>query len=250
MKAIQQESISVSPSIPTRNRETIPRLFQSPLQLSDAVRRLAIAANDRSFGFPGLKDPEDTENILRIMNNLLSFTQPRHHLSNDHHRGGRSAENVQSNNYSLLPKRMTIVYVKDKADIVGAHRAIAEEYVVMDASPSELAAINAETARRHSRSDHERIFRCLAALLHTSQKEGNTSSAKIPTTRITLGHVARNLLLTLYAMYLNDITQFADMLHRHEGLLRAKDIQILAMFAVILLQAQPSPVAKGITIST
>ncbi len=197
VKAVQQESISVSPSIPTRGRETIPRLFQSPLQLSDAVRRLAIAANDRSFGFPGLKDPEDTENILRIMNNLLSFTQPRHHSSTDHHRGGRSAENVQSNNYSLLPKRMTIVYVKDKADVVGAHRAISEEYVVMDSSPSELAARNAEIARKHYRSDHERIFRCLSALLRTSRKESSNSSVRNTMTGVTLGHIARNILLTL-----------------------------------------------------
>ena len=49
VKAIPQD-LSATPSMPLRGADGVPRLFQSPLQLSDAVRRLAFAAlNQHSF---------------------------------------------------------------------------------------------------------------------------------------------------------------------------------------------------------
>ena len=161
VKAVTQD-LTPAATLPSRGRDGVARLFQSPLQLSDAVRRLALAANDHSYGLYDPKEIEDTENILRIMNNLLSFSQPK--------RAGidqsRSPENNQTqNNYSLLPKRLTIVYIKDRSHVVGAQRALAAEYSLRSTDLVSLCKTNARIARRHSRFDHERIFETLAAAL-------------------------------------------------------------------------------------
>lgn len=161
MKAVTQD-LSATRSLPSRRRDSVPRLFQSPLQLSDAVRRLAMAANDRSFGLYDSRDIEDTENILRIMNNLLSFSQPKRVGAEQ----SRSPENGQSqNNYSLLPKRLTIVYIKDRSFIVGAQRTLAVGYSLRCHDLIAMCKTNARVAHRHSRFDHERIFDSLAASL-------------------------------------------------------------------------------------
>ena len=159
VKAVPQ-NLSATPAIPSRESDGVPRLFRSPLQLSDAVRRLAVAADDHSYDFLDSRDPEDMENILRIMNNLLSFSQTRHNPSD----ATRSSDNTQ-NNYSLLPKRMTVVFIKDRSHVVGAHRSLAADYIFDTKDPVEFCTSNAEIAHRHSRFDHERVLDSLAAIL-------------------------------------------------------------------------------------
>jgi hypothetical protein len=72
--------MSVGPSIVSREADPpIPSHLQAPIQLSEAVRRLAVAAYDRAFGFGffDAHEPDDAGNISRIMNNLFSLSHPR-----------------------------------------------------------------------------------------------------------------------------------------------------------------------------
>lgn len=199
IRSTQQEATSVSPSVPSRGRDPVPRLFQPPLQLSDAVHRLAIAAKDKAHGFLEHKDTEDTENILRIMNNLLSFSHSNHAGGETHQHSTRSAENVQgNNNYSLVPKRMTVVHVIDKASVVVAHRQIAERYLLAGLAPEDLCKKNAEVARAHSRFDHERVFRSLAALICTPTKKMQGYGSKVDAAPSGMNRAVQKVLETLY----------------------------------------------------
>lgn len=171
VKTVPQD-LSATPALPSRESDGVPRLFRSPLQLSDAVRRLAVAANDHSYDFLDSRDPEDMESILRIMNNFFSFSQPRQDNSEPTH-----PENVQSN-YSLLPK-LTIVFVKDKSSVVGAHRSLAADYLFNIDDPVVYCMSNADIARQHYRLDHERVLLSLAAIFKglDTLREGGQSSA-------------------------------------------------------------------------
>lgn len=160
VKAIPQD-MTVAPPIPSRESDGMPRLFRSPLQLSDAVRRLAVAANDHSYDFLDSRDPDDKENILRIMNNLLSFSQPKSLVPDS----ARSTTDIAPNNYSLHPKRTTIVYIKDQSFIVGAHRNLAVDYFMQLDDPLRFCRLNSEIARKHFRDDHARLFNSLVSLL-------------------------------------------------------------------------------------
>ncbi|KAI5119541.1 hypothetical protein M0805_008527 [Coniferiporia weirii] len=225
VKAVPQD-LSAAPAITSRETDGVPRLFRSPLQLADAVRRLAVAANDHSYDFLDSRDPEDMENVLRIMNNLLSFSHPRPYSA-----GPSQPTGNDQNNYSLLPKRMTIVFIKDRSFVVGAHRKLAAQYSLQSKDPLQLCKKNAEIARRHSRFDHERLFHDLAAMLRgpsiRSRKLRNISALNTKEARLSQ-------------------TKFViDMLH--EELLKSKDVQLLGMFAVILLlySSQSLPPDRG-----
>ncbi|KAL5521189.1 hypothetical protein ACEPAG_9112 [Sanghuangporus baumii] len=220
VKTVPQD-LSATPALPSRESDGVPRLFRSPLQLSDAVRRLAIAANDHSYDFLDSRDPEDMESILRIMNNLLSFSQPKQNPSEP----TRQAENTQ-NNYSLLPKRLTIVFVKDRSSVVGAHRNLAIDYSFNVDDPIPYCTWNATMARRHYRHDHERVLLSLATILRgvdvlrDGTQSSMTSDSKHPGLRYT------SLLIEML----------------HSQLLELKDVQILAMFAVAVLQLDASSI--------
>ncbi|KAL5504871.1 hypothetical protein ACEPAH_7534 [Sanghuangporus vaninii] len=220
VKAVPQD-LSATPALPSRESDGVPRLFRSPLQLSDAVRRLAIAAHDHSYDFLDSRDPEDMESILRIMNNLLSFSQPKQNPSEP----ARQPENTQ-NNYSLLPKRLTIVFIKDRSSVVGAHRSLAVDYNFNVDDPIAYCISNANIARRHYRHDHERVLLSLATILRgvdvlgEGTQSSTTSDSKHPGLRYT------SLLIEML----------------HSQLLELKDVQILAMFAVAVLQLDASAI--------
>ena len=153
--------MSAAPAVPSQEADGVPRLFRSPLQLSDAVRRLAVAANDNKYeGFIS-NGPDGNENILRVMNSLLSLPQSKSTLPES----AQSPE-ITQNNYSLLQKktRTTIVYIKDRSSVVGAHRALAAEYIVHLDDPLKFCRANSDIARRHLRNDHVRVFNVLATL--------------------------------------------------------------------------------------
>lgn len=154
------QDLSVTPAIPSRESDGVPRLFRSPLiQLADAVRRLAGAANDHSYDYLDPQDSEDTENVLRLMNNLLAFS----HSKAPSAELARPKDNAQ-NNFSVL-KRTTIVHIADMTFVVGAHKSLAEEYTLTGSDPTKICAKNAQIARLHFRTDHERVFSSLAAVL-------------------------------------------------------------------------------------
>ena len=112
MKALPRD-ISVGPSITSREAE-LPTHLKLPVQLSEAVRRLAIAAYGRAFDFKlsDAREPNDVENIPQIMNNPFSFSHPKQirfvsssviHNTEHHHLAHQSAQGVSAK-YSLLTK--------------------------------------------------------------------------------------------------------------------------------------------------
>ena len=187
--------MSVAPSMGSRDADpAIPGHLQAPIQLSEAVRRLAVAANDRAFGFGffDAREPDDAENILRIMNNLLSFSHPKPsrsvtsgttHGSDQHHHQQQSTQSA-AGKYSLLPKQLTTVYIKDRSYIVGAHRSVAADYVLFPFDPLSLCLENARIAHGHARLDHERVFRMLAAIMKQGVLSGDISSSAKRSTSI------------------------------------------------------------------
>lgn len=159
VKAAPQD-LSATPAISARESDGVPRLFRSPLQLADAVRRLAAAANDHSYDFLDSREPEDMENVLRVMNNLLAFSHPKAPQVEQ----VRTKDTTQ-NHFSVLPKRTTVVHITDRTFVVGAHRTLAEKYVLNAGGLSDVLASNASVARQHFRTDHERVFVSLASIL-------------------------------------------------------------------------------------
>lgn len=160
--------------MPSYEKDGVPRLFRSPLQLSDAVRRLAIAANDHTYDFLSPGSQEDNENILRIMNNLLSFSQPQSTQVPPQSARGPETENTE-NSYSLHPK-IAVVSIKDLSPIVGAHKSLAIDYETHLGDPLHFCKMNSEIARKHSRNDHARMFNTLVMLFEGDQRRNRSSS--------------------------------------------------------------------------
>jgi len=170
--------ISVSPSVSSRAPESVPRLFQSPALLSDAVRRLGLAATDRTLVSIAQRRTDDgPDNILRIMTNLLTFT---------HHKLRRESDPKPLNDipasYSLIPMRRSTVYIMRSVDVARTDKKVAGEYVFESDNLSKLCDKNACIASAHLRYDHVRVFRVLQSLFPTSDKGDviNTSNGFSP----------------------------------------------------------------------
>ena len=138
------------------------RFFQPPALLSDAIRRLGLAATDRRLNPADSRKADDRENILRIMTNLLTFSQQKIR---------RDSESLKPlgdipSSYSLLPCRST-VFINNTADLAGADRTVAMEYVFDSSNLAAVCGKNAAIAREHGRYDHERVFRTLRSLFAT-----------------------------------------------------------------------------------
>jgi WD repeat-containing protein 59 len=152
-----QDLTTTSPSVGTRSDPT-PRLFWSPILLSDAMRKLAIAANDREVESVDFRRAEDAHSILRIMSNLFSFSHQKTRRVSDQ---SRPSLEETSNNYALLPTRRSTVFIKDASAFVGFDVRAAHEYIFPAAEPADACKKNIEIARFHGRIDHERVFRML-----------------------------------------------------------------------------------------
>ena len=134
--------------------------MRSPALVSDAVRRLGLAATDRVVPPIDPKQPETSSNILRAMTNLLTVPKAR-----------RDSETKYSNDdvsktYSVFPTRRSIVFMTSTNNIAGADKKVAADYVftVGSGSLADVCGVNAVAARDHGRYDHERVFRTLKML--------------------------------------------------------------------------------------
>jgi hypothetical protein len=150
--------LSASPSL--RAQESAPPLFRAPASLSDAIHHLAVASNDR-ISSNALKRTEDAGNILRIMTNLLTFSQGKPRRVS----GGSSKPATDDVPYALLPTRRSTVFIKPATSIGHPDRTIASEYQMDMSKPRESCRANASIAKQHGRHDHERIFRILGILI-------------------------------------------------------------------------------------
>ena len=158
----------MSPSIASRAADSAPRLFQSPALLSDAVRRLSSAAQDRESVSSERKrgdDASNSYNVLRIMDNLFTSHPGYPHLAANKAR--RVSENSRpvEDNYALLSTRRSSVYIKSTEGILGVpDMEAAVRYVLQGRDFADVCKTNASVARLLGRSDHERVFRTLQVL--------------------------------------------------------------------------------------
>lgn len=145
--------------------------FQSPALVADAVRRLGLAAVDRTVRAIDPRHPEMGMTILKAMTNLLTVSQPQSQRSR------REKEPIADpkQNYSYVPLRRSTVFLLSTRSIGGADQRAAQDYVfaVESGSLAEVCEKNAEAARLHGRFDHERVFRTLKTLFRQPQNEGD-----------------------------------------------------------------------------
>jgi hypothetical protein len=155
---LHELTASPSTSHPT---ESIPRLFQSPALIADAVKRLALASRDSRKSSGEAQRREDGDNILHIMTNLLLFSRLKQRRPSEQ---SRPLDDIPAN-YSLLPTHAVTVFVRDGASITDLGQELAGEYILDASTPSEACNKNAEIARKHSRPDHEDFFMSLGLIL-------------------------------------------------------------------------------------
>ncbi|KAG6865819.1 hypothetical protein C0991_011438 [Blastosporella zonata] len=197
-----------------------PRMFQSPSLISDAVRRLNLAAKDRQQKANEMRRLVDPHNILRIMTNLLTLQAKAKSQVSDGSERRPLGELLKS--YALLaaPPRSN-VFLGPTTNIVGGDPKVARDYVFGDADNvgkpresgsggglKEVCAQNARFAKLHGRYDHERAFKTLQVVVPSSSQSVPVFDA-----------LAVKVVLELY----NDFS-------------KTKDIQMLAMLSVLLLQ--------------
>ncbi|KAJ2912007.1 hypothetical protein MD484_g8411, partial [Candolleomyces efflorescens] len=168
-----------------QTQQSQSRLFQSPALVSDAIRRLSLAAKDRTVPPIDPRKPENDLNILRTMTNLLTVSS-QHKVRRDSIASGMSTANK---NWSLLPTRRSNVFMMDTTNIEGPDRVVGVEYVVQ-------AGITGEEPEKDREGSVE--------------SGGNVFGSE---------GVAAGVVLQLYS-----------------DLSKAKDIQMLAMLSVIILQ--------------
>ncbi|KAI0045953.1 hypothetical protein FA95DRAFT_1543206, partial [Auriscalpium vulgare] len=222
---------SVSPS--ATSRESIPRLFQSPALISDAVRRLAVASHDRRIVSPESRRSENGDNILHIMTNLLMFSRLKQRRASEQ---SRPLDEISAN-YSLVPNHMITVFIRDASHVmdIGAGQEMASEYV-FEGEPSQICEMNAEVAKKYGRSDHARFFNTM--MMFFSEKSMANDPTTVPWGASPLMHV-----LVMQMQVLIKSRSFFSKLtrRRYDELVQEKDIQMLAIMAVLLLKMYRIP---------
>ncbi|KAI0764721.1 hypothetical protein C8Q74DRAFT_1283552 [Fomes fomentarius] len=214
--------ISMSPSVASRAPDSAPRLFQSPALLSDAVKLLSSAAQDREPGSVERKRGEDgsnSNNVLRIMDNLFTFSRHPHPHPTSFSKPRRVSENSRQvdENYALLSTRRSSVYIKSTEGVLGIpDTEAAVRYVLQGRDFADICKTNASVARLLGRSDHERVFRTLHVLASRRSDQN-----------VLLVRGGVDPLLAVLATKL------------YEELLGDKDIQMLVFISVLLLKSFP-----------
>ncbi|KAJ7613889.1 hypothetical protein DFH06DRAFT_1014506 [Mycena polygramma] len=212
-------SVSASPA-KTVAEQAAPHVFRSPALIADAVRRLSLAATDRVVKPLDPRRPQDGDHILRIMTNLLTFS----HDTSQHHRDSESSrirgeDGMRSNSFAYPAPRRSTVFITNTTHISGGDRKVATGYVFEAETLALVCQRNAEVARDHGRYDHERIFKILQALFPS---ESDSYPA-----------AANSLVVKMVSRL-------------HSGLCKMKDLQMLAMLSMIVLQGfrvdHPTPV--------
>ena len=175
---VVQEPLPPTPPPPQPQTPQQPKksYLQSPALVSDAVRRLGLAATDRYVQPIDPRRPEAGANIIRAMTNLFivpQHTRRRDSMSQQH------TDGEGSKNYALLAPKRSNVFFTVTADIGGADRKVALGYVFMADTLAEVCDKNAEMARNFGRYDHERVFKTLKTLFpepEDAKKKGRRSS--------------------------------------------------------------------------
>jgi len=184
--------MSASPSL--RAQEAAPRLFRAPASLSDAINHLTTASNDRTPSSTSRRT-EDAANILRIMTNLLTFSQGKRRRESERPRPAN--DDVP---YALLPTRRSTVFIKPAVSIGHPDRVIASQYQADMSKPGESCRANASIAKQHGRHDHERVFKTLGILIESYSAQSNALARQKRILGSTGTKLARNMLFHFYVI--------------------------------------------------
>ncbi|KAH9061149.1 hypothetical protein EDB87DRAFT_1722223, partial [Lactarius vividus] len=187
--------------------DSIPRLFQSPALISDAVRRLARASHDSRVSGSDAQRRENGDNILHIMTNLLLFSRLKQRRPSEQ---SRQLDDIPAN-YSLLPTHAMTVFVRDEASVTDLGQELAAEYVFDAATPSEVCNKNADVAHKYNRRDREDFFVSLGLLL--------SSYNELSPKAWGANALACSFIKQMYGKFAQE-----------------KNIQMLAMLAIVLLK--------------
>lgn len=173
VRNVLRDISSSSAASASHSQESVPRLLQSPALVSDAVRRLGLAAKDKTMAPVDPRRADDgPDNILRIMTNLLTFSQ--HKFRRDSEPKQKPLDEIPAN-YSLIPMRRSTVYIMRHVDVARADKSVAAEYLFEGQSLSHVCDENAKIATSQSRYDHARVFRVLQSLFPHSEKSNLAS---------------------------------------------------------------------------
>ncbi|KAI0345160.1 hypothetical protein BDW22DRAFT_1354052 [Trametopsis cervina] len=208
------QEAATSPSAVARNVDPAPRLFWSPILLSDAMRKLALAAKDREVDSIDVKRAEDAHGILRIMSNLFTIPQQKTRRVSDQ---SRPSLDEAPKNYALLPTLRSTIFIKDAAPLVGLDVGAAYDYVFPAANPVDACKKNVETARLRGRVDHERVFNVLQIFMIEHEKGDSSSLAP------SLYSLCNPLIVSMIEKLYNELSM-------------QKDIQMLTMLSIVLLR--------------
>ena len=169
-----------------------PSYLRSPALVSDAVRRLGLAAADRFVPPIDPRQRETSGNIIRAMTNLLTVPQPKPRRDSD----PKHPSDGISKNYAVYPTRRSIVFSTSTNNIAGADRKVAADYVftVGSGSLADVCEANAVAARDHGRYDHERVFRTLKMLF---RERGHPRDKKLRRASFALDVLAAKVIIGL-----------------------------------------------------
>lgn len=211
---MNEMSASPVPTPASRSSPSAQRLFQPPSLLSDAVRRLDMAAIDRDRLLDSLpRSSGDNDTTMRIMTNLLTFSHRHHHKRHESMTTPASSLPTANPGYAKVPvlTRRSTVLIEGPTDTAFAQRKVAEAYVFGHDGESvgAICEANAKIAHEHGQWSHERVWRILRGLFPTSVTKGAGPSK-----------IARKILDSLYKEYC-----------------ASHDVQMLAMLGIILLRA-------------
>ncbi|KAF9244268.1 hypothetical protein BU15DRAFT_86169 [Melanogaster broomeanus] len=197
----------IIPGSPATSRSPPPasRFFQPPSLLSDALQTKRPDSIDS--GRPG-----NTENTLRIMTNLLTFSRHRAQRESGVHSKDNIGTSNHNNNVARVPIHRSTVLIRVPSDISFARRKVAAAYIFQADTLAELCEANAKIAREHGQFAHERVFRTLRSLFPAHE-----------TTQNVFGVVGHQIVDTL-----------------HNEFCASHDVQMLAMISVVLLKAYVS----------
>ncbi|KAF9527133.1 hypothetical protein CPB83DRAFT_856798 [Crepidotus variabilis] len=213
-KGEDSTSIQDGPQQSLSSQQPKTSYFQSPALVADAVRRLGLAATDRTVQPIDPRHPEAGITILKAMTNLLTVSQPQQQrIRRDREMGG----DPMQNHFGSV-KRST-VFLLSTRNIAGADQKAGKDYIfsVGGGSLAEVCERNADFAKLHGRFDHERVFRTLKTLFRQPQNDGD----KWRPLGFSSDHLAKEVITRLYG-----------------DAAAEKDIQLLAMISMLVLQTE------------
>lgn len=176
-------NISASPSASSQGPPAQRRRLAGGL--SDALRRLTAAAQDQKNIPIAIGMDEDLLRALELFSypktvriSYVSAGSLAVLIVIKRQASGLTTGGESRVGYLVRPIRKSLVSIRDLADVTGLDTYVAKSYAVSGADPTSFCLKNANIAKSLNRTDHERIFRTLGALLETSPLTGDSKGIR------------------------------------------------------------------------